>query len=383
MGQFTDSANSSGKLVERASEIAKVFAGRASANDENDCFVEDNYTELKAAGLVAAGVPAELGGGGAGIRELCEILKIVGGACGSSGLALSMHTHQVAIPAWRWHHQEAAREVVEPLLRRVADENIVLLSSGGSDWIDGSGVAEKVEGGYRITAHKVFSSGAPAGDLMMTGAITEEDGEQIVLHFGVPMGAPEVTVLDTWRTLGMRGTGSHDVKIDGLFVADDKIPLRRKAGEWHPAFQMIATIAFPLIYSVYVGIAQSARDIAVEFAKKKPVSHRTQSIAGRMDTAMTAAVLAHEYMVSVTDRNAPSSATINDVMVGRRLVEENAIKVVELAMELAGGAGFYRKNELERHLRDIQAARYHPLQKEAQSEYAGAMALGQSIDTIF
>ena len=61
MGQFTDSANSSGKLVERASEIAKVFAGRASANDENDCFVEDNYTELKAAGLVAAGVPAELG----------------------------------------------------------------------------------------------------------------------------------------------------------------------------------------------------------------------------------------------------------------------------------------------------------------------------------
>ena len=70
-------------------------------------------------------------------------------------------------------------------------------------------------------------------------------------------------------------------------------------------------------------------------------------------------------------------------MIGRRLVEENAIKVVELAMELAGGAGFYRKNELERRFRDIQAARYHPLQKEAQAEYAGAIALGQPIDTIF
>ena len=383
MLQVTETTKPSKKLVEITSEVAKVFAERAKSNDETDRFIEDNYTDLKSAGLIAAGVPSQLGGGGASIRELCEILKIIGGACGSTGLALSMHTHQVAIPAWRWHHQEAARSVVEPLLRRIADENIVLLSSGGSDWIGGSGVAEKVDGGYRITARKVFSSGAPAGDLMMTGAITEENGDRTVLHFGVPMGAPEVTVLDTWRTLGMRSTGSHDVQIDGLFIADDKIPMRRKAGEWHPAFQMIATIAFPLIYSVYLGIAQSARDIALDIARKKPESHRTQSIAGRMETALTAAGLAHEYMIAVTERNAPSAETINDVMKGRRLVEENAIKAVELAMELAGGAGFYRKNELERRFRDIQAARYHPLQKEAQSEYAGAMALGQSIDTIF
>jgi len=383
MGQTADIVRQSEKFVETANEVAKVFAERASANDESDRFIEDNYAELKSRGLVSAGVPSQLGGGGASIRDLCEVLKIIGGACGSTGLALSMHTHQVAIPAWRWHHQEAARGVVEPLLRRIADENIVLLSSGGSDWIGGSGTAEKVDGGYKITARKVFSSGAPAGDLMMTGAITEEDGERTVLHFGVPMGAPEVTVLDTWRTLGMRSTGSHDVQIDGLFIADDNIPMRRKAGEWHPAFQMIATIAFPLIYSVYLGVAQSARDIALDIARKKPESHRTQSIAGRMENALTAARLAHEHMLAATDRNAPSAETINDTMIGRRMVEENAIRVVELAMELAGGASFYRKNELERRFRDIQAARYHPLQKESQAEYAGAMALRQSVDTIF
>ena len=67
------------------------------------------------------------------------------------------------------------------------------MSSGGSDWIGGSGKAEKVEGGYRITARKVFTSGAEAGDILMTGAIL--DGEPAkVLHFGVPMKAPEVTV---------------------------------------------------------------------------------------------------------------------------------------------------------------------------------------------
>ncbi|MFT4742924.1 MAG: alkylation response protein AidB-like acyl-CoA dehydrogenase, partial [Yoonia sp.] len=362
MTQVTGTAHQSESIVDAAKSLTKVFAERAADNDENDRFVADNYADLKTSGLISAGVPSDLGGGGASIRELCDVLKIIGGACGSTGLAFSMHTHQVAIPAWRWYNQKPARDVVAPLLRRVADERIVLLSSGGSDWIGGSGVAEKVEGGYRITARKMFSSGAPAGDLLMTGAISEEDGERIVLHFGVPMSAPEVTILDTWRTLGMRGTGSHDVKIDGLFIPDDKIPLRRKAAEWHPAFHMIATIAFPLIYSAYLGVAQSARDIAIDIAKKRPVSHRTQSIAGRMDTALTAAHLARDYMIDVTERNAPSAQTINDTMIGRRLVEEHAIKAVELAMELAGGVGFYRKTELERRFRDIQAARYHPLQ---------------------
>lgn len=370
-------------LGEKAKTLAKSFAERAVAHDDSDEFVAENYAQLKQAGLISAGVPSELGGGGADIRTLCGALRIIGGACGSTGLALSMHTHQVAIPAWRWHHQEAARPMVEPLLRRVAAENLVLLSSGGSDWIGGSGKAERVDGGYRITARKVFSSGAPAGDLLMTGAICEQEGERTVLHFGVPMAAPEVTVLDTWRTMGMRGTGSHDVQIDGLFIADDKIPLKRRAGEWHPAFQMIATIAFPLIYSVYLGVAESARGIAVGIAGMKPASARTQSLAGRMETALAAARMAQAFMIEAAERNAPSADTINDVMIGRRLVEENAIRTVELAMELAGGASFYRCTELERRFRDIQAARYHPLQKDVQAEYAGAMALGQPIDHIF
>ena len=81
-------------------------------------------------------------------------------------------------------------------------------------------------------------------------------------------------------------------------------------------------------------------------------------------------------MLDVVERNAPSAETINEVMIGRTLVAENAIAAVELAMELAGGAGFYRSNGLERRFRDIQGARFHPLQPGPQAEYAGAMALG-------
>ena len=88
-------------------------------------------------------------------------------------------------------------------------------------------------------------------------------------------------------------------------------------------------------------------------------------------------------MVEVVDRNAPSAETVNDMMIGRTLVAEHAIKTVELAMELAGGAGFYRRAGLDRRFRDIQAARYHPLQSGPQAHYAGAMALGHPVAQIY
>jgi indole-3-acetate monooxygenase len=368
-------------IIDAARELGPIFARRAKEAADEDRFVADNFTLLKSAGLVEAGVPKELGGGGAGIDELAAMLRTLAYHCGSTALAFSMHTHQVAIPAWRWSNQKVA--AMEPLLKRIAQERIFLLSSGGSDWISGSGKAEKVEGGYKITARKIFSSGAPTGNLLMTGAIYEEEGKPpMVLHFGVPMNSPNVKVLDTWRTLGMRSTGSHDVMIDGHVVPDAAVSLSRKAGEWHPLFQIIATIAFPLVYSVYLGVAESARDIALDLAKHKR-SHYALELAGRMDTELAGARLACDFMLDAIRKSAPSAATVNQVMTGKALMSRHAIATVELAMELAGGAGFYRAAGLERCFRDIQAARYHPLQSGPQAEYAGAMAMGLPVDRIF
>jgi alkylation response protein AidB-like acyl-CoA dehydrogenase len=371
--------------AESPREIAKSLVGPLAAGaekaDAEDRFVAENYELLRRSGLVEAGVPRELGGGGAEIRELAEMLRILAHGCGSTALAFSMHTHQVAIPAWRWTHQKIA--AVEPLLRRIASERIVLLSSGGSDWIGGSGTAQKVEGGYRVTARKIFTSGAPVGDILMTGAVLEEDGERFVLHFGASMKAAETSIEDTWHTLGMRGTGSQDVILNGLFVADAAVALKRKAGEWHPLFQIIATTAFPLIYAVYLGVAESARDLALDIARKKKAGSHLLHLAGRMETELRAAQLAHSGMIAAAERNAPSAESVNDIMIGKSLVARHAIWAVELAMELAGGAGFYRAAGLERRFRDVQGARYHPLQRGPQAEYAGAMALGLPVSAIF
>ncbi len=369
-------------IVAKVAALGPEFAARAGAADENDRFVAENYRALKDAGLVEAGVPKELGGGGAEVAELAAMLRELAHHCGSTALAFSMHTHQVAIPAWRWRHQNVA--AVEPLLRRVANEKLFLLSSGGSDWIGGSGKAEKVDGGYKVSARKVFTSGASAGSILMTGAIVQSENEpDAVIHFPVPMNAPEVKIVNTWRTLGMRGTGSDDVLIEGLFVPETSVAVKRKSGEWHPLYQVIATIAFPLVYAVYLGVAESARDIAIGLAKQKRQTIYATELAGRMDTALRAAQLAHRWMVEIVERNSPSADSINEVMIGRTLVAQHAIRVVELAMELAGGAAFYRANGLERRFRDIQGARFHPLQAGPQAHYAGAMALGMPVANVF
>jgi alkylation response protein AidB-like acyl-CoA dehydrogenase len=370
-------------LAGKAKALGQIFAARAAATDEDDCFVTENYEELRPSGLLEAGVPDELGGGGAGPTELSTMLRTLARHCSSTALALAMHTHQVAIPAWRWRHQKVT--AVEPLLKRVAAEKLVLVTSGGSDWVAGSGEAVKVDGGYRINARKIFSSASPAGDLLMTSAVLKgENGEpDMVLHFGVPMKSPQVKVLDTWHTMGMRGTGSHDVMIDGYVVPEAGVALKRRAGEWHPVFQIIATIAIPIIYSVYLGVVEGARDIAVSIARNRRADRHITNLVGRMDTELMGARLAVAGMVQVIEENAPSADSVNRVMMGRALAARHVLAVGELAMEAAGGQSFYRKAGLERRFRDIQGARFHPMQQGPQAEYAGAMALGLPVDKIF
>jgi alkylation response protein AidB-like acyl-CoA dehydrogenase len=363
-------------LAETAARLSAEFETRAAAHDLDDSFVAENFARLKEEGLVSAAVPAELGGGGASITELGEMLRILGRGCASTALALAMHTHQVATAAWRWRNAPPAKAAVEPLLRRIAAERIVLVTSGGSDWIGSSGKAEKVEGGWRVSAQKAFASASPVGDLFMTTAI----GGDKILHFGTPFN-DQVKRKDNWRTLGMRGTGSGAVEIDGLFVPDDKVALLRPAGEWHPLWQIIATTAIPLIYCVYLGVAEAARDIALDLVRKRPGASRR--LVGEMDAALWTARAVMQAGVAVAELPVRSYETVNEAMLARRQAEVSVLRTVELAMELAGGPGFFRAAGLERRFRDVQGARYHPMRRELQETFSGAMALGEDVSRIY
>lgn len=361
-----------------ADRIATTIGARAGDHDRDGSFVADNYALLREAGLIGSAVPVELGGDGLDYATLCGIVRRLGKSCGSTALAFSMHCHQVAVAAWRWQHMQAP---TDGLLRRVAAENLVLVSSGGSDWLQGSGTATKVEGGFLINARKIFSSGCQAGNILMTSAVHDDpEAGPSVLHFGVPLGADGVTILDTWDTMGMRGTGSHDVELKDVFLADAAVSGRRPQGKWHPLFHIISMIAFPLIYSAYLGVAEGARDAALEAVRKKVASTGLVALTGEMQNAFWTAETALAAMIATAERAAPGPETTSAVMTGRTVAGRAAIRTAELALEVAGGAAFYKGSAIERAFRDVQGARFHPLQEPAQRELSGRIALGLDID---
>jgi len=272
----------------------------------------------------------------------------------------------------------------EGVLKRVVEEDLVLMTSGGSDWLWPTGDAVEVEGGYRVTARKAFCSQAPVAGVMATSApVRHSDGTIEVLMFGVPMNAEGVEIVETWDTLGMRGTASHSVKLENVFVADAAIAARRPAGVWHPSFHLISMIAFPLVYAVYTGVAEAARDIAVAAAAKRGpsgIGPDTIEAVGQLDTELAATRIAHNSMAEQMEPAQPGPETTNKVFHHRTLVARSAIKTVELALVAAGGAGFFKSMRLERAFRDVQGARFHPLQDRPQQRLAGRVALGLPID---
>jgi alkylation response protein AidB-like acyl-CoA dehydrogenase len=360
-------------------ELGPRFAERGAICDASDAFVAENFAELRARGVFAAGVPSEVGGGGASYPELCGMLCTLGRYCGSTALALSMHTHVVATTVWRWRRDP---EPFDHLLRRIADENLILVTSGASDWLTASGKAERVEGGWRINARKIFASGIPVGDLFMTQAIYDDPASgPTVLHFAIPVTEPGVMPQGNWCVLGMRGTGSHDVVIKNVFVPDSAISLRRPAGKLSAPFHVNpGMIPLPLVYAVYLGIAEAARDAALAMARKRPHDPGLAYLVGEMENDLACARMAHREMVEAADAGEPGSETTNRIWISRTLVGRAVIRVAEKAMEVAGGSSFYRLSGLERLFRDIQGARFHRPQERAQLRFSGRFALGLDLD---
>jgi acyl-CoA dehydrogenase len=364
--------------VRLADELGPVFAERAAVHDEAGTFVTENFAALKARGFFEALVPAEFGGAGASHAEICAAIRRLATYCGSTALAFSMHCHLLAVAAWRWRWEKAP---TDGLLRRIVNENLILCSSGGSDWLESAGVAERVEGGFRITARKVFSSACLAGDILMTSVVYDDpQGGPTVLHFGAPLKAEGVRIVETWRVLGMRATGSHDVVLDGLFIPDAGIAGRRPQGKWHPLFHAISMLAFGLIYSAYVGVAEAARQKAIAMAKGKKANAGLVQLVGELENAFAEATMALDRMIAMAADAVPGPATTGASMICRTLCGKAAISTVEKAMEVVGGSSFYRRSEIERLFRDVQGARFHPLREQAQLAYSGRLALGLDID---
>ena len=357
-------------------ELGPDFASRAAQHDAEDSFVAENYEAMRQRKLFSAAVPAELGGGGASHGQICAVLRELAHYDGSTALAFSMHSHLLAALLWR--HQHNLTPPVEPVLRRIAAEELVLVGTGASDWLDGSGVAVKEGDGYRVSGRKIFGSGSPSGHLLLTSAVYDDpqDGST-VLHFAVNLKGEGVTILDDWRTLGMRSTGSNTIILEQVYIPEAGISVRRPKGKWHRFFDVASPLVWPLVMSVYVGVAEAARDIALSQAAKKKDDPLVQELVGEMDTELLSAQNALQSMIELAGTDYEPNPHNSSLTYQRKtLAGKGAVRTVEKAMEVVGGSSFFRSLGLERCFRDVQGVRFHPFQERRQYLFSGRVALG-------
>lgn len=121
---------------------------------------------------------------------MCHLIRILARYCGSTALAFSMHQHLIAASVWRYRREGTGVQILE----RVAEHQLVLVSTGARDWLQSNGELYKMEGGFSFSGRKHFASQSVAGDIAVTSApFQNPERNWKVLHFSVPLHAKGVS----------------------------------------------------------------------------------------------------------------------------------------------------------------------------------------------
>jgi len=264
------------------------------------------------------------------------------------------------------------------------------------------GVAECVDGGFRVEGRWAWGSGTENADWILGGCRLMQGGEMLRHENGAPrthmMIAPasEVEILDTWQVSGLCGTGSTDFAMHGVFV-----PEAHAVGFLTPRPLEGALYAFPHfgllamgIGAVSLGIARSAIDALRELAggKRPEGSARTlaERPAAQSDVARAEALWrsARGFFYEVLEAAWARACAAGRIEVEHRrdvrLATTHAVgacvEAVDLMYHLAGGSSVYRSSPLQRHFRDIHVASQHMMVGRGTLELTGRLLLGLETD---
>lgn len=355
-------------------------------HDRENTFPYENYEDLKRAGYHTLTLPADAGGSGARLLELCLGQEQLAIGDGATALGIGMHLSLLgrlaedrSWPEEMW--TRIARDVVErgALINSAATEPEMGSPSRGGMPVT---FASRAPGGWELNGRKTFTTIAPVLDYFLVLAGMEVDDRRG--SFLVERGTSGLRIEETWDTLGMRATGSHDLVLEAVHVPDEAYipPVQRPASAG--ASRAWAALS---LGAVYLGVARAALDFAATYAKGrvpsglgKPISELpgVQQNLGRMDLSIRAARTLLMTTAAAWDAEPNRRADLApDVAASKHLATNCSIEVTDLAMRLVGGSALSRNLPLERLFRDARAGLYNPPSDEATLGLLGRWALGE------
>ena len=384
--------------VDAAAQLVSRLAQRAPQADRDGSFNHDNIADLHRHGLLALAVPAAAGGVDADFADVVDVIGLIAAGDPSTALVLLMQTlhHRSIVVNDTWPlavRQEVFRRAVQDgaLINalRVEPEQGSPVRGGRP-----ATLAVRSEGGWRISGHKLYSTGAPGLTWgIVWGTTDASDGR--IGEFLVPLQAPGVRIEPTWDHLGLRASGSHDVILDNVWIPDNHAVDLRTPEEW--ARQDIGLNAWlPVMLSaLYDGVARSARNWLLPWINQRRPSNLKTSLAqvprfrhavGEIEAWLQVnAQLLAAAKRDLGGKREPTASALNPAVAPalnpaliKYSVTQNAIAVVERALSLIGNHGLTRNNPLERHYRDVLCSRVHQPQNDLILEGAGCLALEQN-----
>jgi indole-3-acetate monooxygenase len=361
-------------VLTRAREIAELARGMADRIDSGRRLPPELVEALRDSGLLRAGAPIEAGAlelpAGTALRCAEEVAR--GDA--SAGWCVSIGITSTLLVAY-----------LPPQSRDELFGDGRGLAAGV--WAP-QGRATRVPGGVVVSGRWAFCSGITHADVLFAGCVLDDKPAVVALP------TEQLQILDTWHTLGLRGTGSHDTLAEEVFVPDERVlsifdgPVIDRPLYRFPPFGFFAAC----ITAAAMGNARAAIDNFIELADTKKGVAASRTLAQRStiqvavataDSALEAARAGYYQAIESAWQAAEDGPPVPLAARTRlRLAATHGARVsadvVRSMYDLAGGSAIYDGAPLQRRLRDAFTATAHFQVNEASRELPGRILLGQA-----
>lgn len=382
-----------GRSVLTEEQLAR-FASRAASYDRENRFFQEDFEELRAAKYLLLPVPTEFGGAAMTLAEVSREQRRLAYYAPATALAVNMHLYWVgnAADLWRrgdrsleWILQEAAAGEIFAAGHAESGNDIPVLLSTSK--------AERVDGGYRFTGRKQFGSLTPVWTRFgLHGMDTSDPNQPKVVHAFMPRDTAGYVIKETWDVLGMRATRSDDTELENVFIPNRYIARVVPAGGAGIDPFVLGIFAWALMGfgNVYYGLAKRALDHTIAAVKSKGSLALTRSMAYHPEVqhAIAEMVIELESIDPHLERVAEDWSKGVDhgaewpakIFAAKYRAVEGSWRVVDLGLDVTGGAGIFRSVGYERLLRDARLGRIHPASSFLTHEVVAKTALGISLD---
>ena len=391
-------------IIALANRLSDRFAARAAGHERDGTFPFDDWRDMHETGYLRLVIPREYGGGGASVLDMTVAQERLGRGSASTALGaamlISVLGRAIELRAW-------PEPVLAAVCRELAAEggginNCVTETELGSVSRGGipAAAAERTEGGWLVSGHKIFVTAAPALRFLVTGIVLPPDAD-------APKGwtasaivrnpSAGLRIEGTWAegSLAVRSAGNEDVHYDRVFVPDDWVVERRPIGGAAKAAGPGANPwALPLA-AVYLGVGQAALEAACDYARTRtppalgrPIAEQphVQQWLGSMQVSLDAARTVLRDTARGWDAEPERRPELGArIATAKYLCTNAACTATETALRVAGGFSLTDALPLGRYFRDARAGLFAPPQDDLALGIAGRAALAAraaELDTL-